>query len=94
MKEKSVEEGVAPLTLIKVIAMHWNSHVSCLLRLLDVQKVVNGICSERDYGLRCSVCHACFPDEGVDVWRPVLRRRGRRSLGEVRNEGETSTGDN
>jgi hypothetical protein len=42
----------------------------------------------------CSVCHARFPDEGDDVWRPGLRRRGRRSLGEVRNEGETSTGDN
>ena len=52
MKEKSVEEGVAPLTLIKVIATHWNLHASCLLRLLDVQKVVNGICSEWDYGLR------------------------------------------
>jgi|HubBroStandDraft_5_1064220.scaffolds.fasta_scaffold1421531_1 hypothetical protein len=23
---------------------------------------------------KCSVCHARFPDEGDDVWRPGLRR--------------------
>jgi hypothetical protein len=44
--------------------------------------------------LFCSVCHARFPEEGDDVWRPGLRGRGRRSRREVRNEGETSTSDN
>jgi hypothetical protein len=47
-----------------------------------------------DGGGGCSVCHARFPEEGDDVWRPDLRGCGRRSLGEVRNEGETSMGDN
>jgi hypothetical protein len=45
-------------------------------------------------GKICSVCHARFPEEGDDVWRPGLRGCGRRSLREVRNEEETSTGDN
>jgi hypothetical protein len=42
------------------------------------------------FDLVCSVCHARFPDEGGDVWRPDLRRCEIRSLGgtlgEVRNE--------
>jgi hypothetical protein len=46
----------------------------------------------------CSVCHARFPDEGGYVWRPGLHRCERhslrRTLREVRNEEETSTGDN
>jgi hypothetical protein len=49
-------------------------------------------------GDQCSVCHTRFPDEGGEVWRPGLCRYGRRSLGgtfrEVRNEEETSMGDN
>jgi hypothetical protein len=49
---------------------------------------------DEDSETSCSVCHARFPDEGDDVWRPGLRGCGRRSLREVRNEGETSTGDN
>jgi hypothetical protein len=48
--------------------------------------------------IHCSVCHARFPDEGDNVWRPDRCRRERRSLRgtlrEVRNEEWTSTSDN
>jgi hypothetical protein len=35
---------------------------------------------EKTWDKVCSVCHARFPDEGDDVWRPGLCRCERRSL--------------
>jgi hypothetical protein len=52
MKEKAKEEGVQFIELTKVIALRWNSHAMCLLRVLDQQKVVQNLCSDRSLGLR------------------------------------------
>ena len=51
MKEKAKEEGVQFIKLTKVIALCWNSHAMCLLRVLDQQKVVQNLCSDRSLGL-------------------------------------------
>lgn len=58
LKQKSKEEGVHPLSLMKVIMMHWNSHVMCILQILDLQKVVDRLCSDRSLDLRSFIFSA------------------------------------
>ena len=52
LKLKSKEEGVRPLSLIKVIVTRWNSHAMCLLQILELQKVVDRLCSDHSLNLR------------------------------------------
>jgi hypothetical protein len=51
LKQK-FREGIPPLSLVKVIVTHWNLHAMCLLRLLDVQKVVDQLCSDLSLDLQ------------------------------------------
>jgi hypothetical protein len=51
LKRKAAEQGVCPLALVKVIAMHWNSHVSCILQILDLRKVLDCLCIDPDLDL-------------------------------------------
>jgi hypothetical protein len=46
LKQKFREEGVPPLSLVKVIVTCWNLHAMCLLQLLNMQKVVDQLCSD------------------------------------------------
>ncbi|KAH9020344.1 hypothetical protein EDB84DRAFT_1234478, partial [Lactarius hengduanensis] len=50
--KQKAEEGVPSRALVKVVLTRWNSHVMCLLRVLDLQKVVDCLCSDQTLDLR------------------------------------------
>jgi hypothetical protein len=59
LKEKCTERNVPPLSLIKVIATCWNSHMMCLLQLFELQKPVDDLCIDWTLKLRDFTFTAC-----------------------------------
>lgn len=59
LKEKCNEINVPPLSLIKVIPTRWNSHAMCLLRILELQKVLDNLCVDKRFDLRRFRFSAC-----------------------------------
>lgn len=51
-KDKCTELKFELLNLIKVIVTRWNSHALCLLRLLEMQPVIDALCNDRKLKLR------------------------------------------
>jgi hypothetical protein len=67
--------------VINLLYFNWRTATPATPSLFDRSLTVRHQCVAH-----CSVCHARFPDEGDNVWRPGLYGCGRRSLREVRNE--------